>query len=61
MGEPEARKAIKEGYVQIGDVIYDVIPKPNGSCDTCYFENADRCPQIALNICSTGGNVLWKR
>lgn len=58
MGEPEAIKAIKEGYVKIGDITYNVISNPSGSCDNCCFEEAERCPQIALNICCTGGNIL---
>ena len=59
MGEPEAIKAIKEGCVEINKVVYDVIPRPDGSCETCCFNVEAYCPQKALDICCTGGNVLW--
>ena len=58
MGEPEAVAAIKQGWVKIGDTIFTVVPRPDGSCATCYFEEDEHCPQMALNICCTGGNVL---
>lgn len=61
MGEPEAREAILKGLVTINDIEYIVHPQPSGSCDGCVFEDRKHCPQIALDICCTGGNILKYR
>lgn len=61
MGEPEAIRAIKEGFVKINNTEYKIISQPSGSCTGCYFESVNPCPTKALNICSTGGDILVKR
>lgn len=61
MGEPEAIRAIKEGFVTINNIEYKIISQPSGNCTGCDFITADSCPIKALNICSTGGNILVKR
>ena len=58
MGEPEAIEAIKRGWVKINGEEYTVHPQPSGSCDGCVFEDEKHCPQRALDICCTGGNIL---
>lgn len=58
MGEPEAREAILKGFTTIDNIEYIIHPQPSGSCDGCVFEDRKHCPQIALDICCTGGNIL---
>lgn len=58
MGEPEAKEAILKGFVTIDGIEYIIHPQNSGSCDNCAFEDREHCPQLALNICCTGGNIL---
>lgn len=58
MGEAEAIKAIKRGRVKINGKEYTIHSQPSGCCDGCVFLRKGRCPQLALDICCTGGNIL---
>lgn len=58
MGEPEAKEVILKGFVTIDGIEYIIHPQNSGSCDNCAFEDREYCPQLALNICCTGGNIL---
>lgn len=67
MGEPEAIKAINDGYTFIDGEMYNVTIHPRGWCDGCYFDTygengtKNRCPDLALKICCTGGHILTKK
>lgn len=58
MGEQEAIDAIKRGTVRILCSDYDIIKAPKSDCEGCSFSTPVPCPITALNICSTGGNIL---
>lgn len=58
MYEAAAMNAIKKGEVYINNKKFLIKKEPHGSCDGCYFSGKKTCPQIALDICCTGGNIL---
>lgn len=58
MGEPEARKAINEGFVILDNTVFSIEKQPKGSCENCYFQEYNHCPSLARKICCTGGNIL---
>lgn len=49
----------KQVPVEISGRYYTVHTQKSGLCDNCYFEDKDKCPTKAVNICcSNGGNIL---
>lgn len=60
MNESWALKAIKEGYVEVDGIKYEIVSNPTGSCLGCYFYPAkcDHVPKVTTICCSHGGNVL---
>lgn len=61
MGEPEAIKAIKEGFIEIDNKIFLIEKEPHGWCDGCYFLDSKYCPTMARKICCTGGMILKEK
>lgn len=45
MGEPEAYKALEEGYIRVDGKVY----------------NMEICPSIAKKVCCTGGVIFHER
>lgn len=64
MGEPEAYEALKRGYIEINEEIFDIEKEPHGWCDgCCFYPEEDKpllCPPLATKTCVTGG-VIFKR
>ncbi len=60
--DPELAEIIKEHTpVDILGTNYYIEPARGGSCDGCAFQDTWRCPQRAINYCtSNGGNILIK-
>ena len=44
MGEPEAYKALEEGYIRVDGKVYNMEKQPQGWCDGCCFYNMEVCP-----------------
>lgn len=62
MGEPEAYKALEEGYIRVdGCCFYNMEKQPQGWCDGCCFYNMEVCPSIAKKVCCTGGVIFHER
>lgn len=61
MGEPEAYKALEEGYIRVDGKVYNMEKQPQGWCDGCCFYNMDVCPSIAKKVCCTGGVIFHER
>ena len=58
MGEPEAYKALEEGYIRVDGKVYNMEKQPQGWCDGCCFYNMEVCPSIAKKVCCTGGVIF---
>lgn len=61
MGEPEAYKALEEGYIRVDGKVYNMEKQPQGWCDGCCFYNMEICPSIAKKVCCTGGVIFHER
>lgn len=61
MGEPEAYKALEEGYIRVDGKVYNMEKQPQGWCDGCCFYNMEVCPSIAKKVCCTGGVIFHER
>lgn len=65
MWEYNAKKDIQKKYTIIDNERYEIKHSAHGGCDGCYFHRViknkiQQCPQKALDICCTGGNILIK-
>jgi hypothetical protein len=61
MGEPEAYKALKEGFIIVNNEVYTIEKHPKGWCDgCCFYQNLD-CPDLARKTCCTGGVIFHKQ
>lgn len=59
MFEPEAYKALNDGFVKIDGIKYKITKHPRGWCEgCCFYDDVRPCPHLAHKICSTGGVVF---
>lgn len=69
MGEPEAYKALRDGFIIVDDEVYTIEKQPKGWCDGCYFYEEQskakdygiQCPDLAQKTCCTGGVIFHKQ